>query len=284
MIAGELDISIGALLPSGGIILAMAVNIFGLNIWLAAALTLGVAGAIGYVNGLLVTRTKVPSLIVTLATLFVIAGMNAYVSKHLAGTTQHSLQDAGPVSEFLLGDYHTWIIGPKDTGFVVFQSLQSSFFIWIVFAAVCYFILHVSPWGNWIFAMGGDQTSARNAGIPTSRLKIALFMLSAMAAALVGMTEAVLSNSASTTTQFGMIFNAIICVVVGGVLLTGGFGSVTGIVLGTLTFGIVFQGINFTSFDKDLNLLFIGALLLFAVLMNETFRRMATNWSSSKKS
>jgi len=164
------------------------------------------------------------------------------------------------------------------------RKTPGSFFIWIVFAAVCYFILHVSPWGNWIFAMGGDQTSARNAGIPTSRLKIALFMLSAMAAALVGMTEAVLSNSASTTTQFGMIFNAIICVVVGGVLLTGGFGSVTGIVLGTLTFGIVFQGINFTSFDKDLNLLFIGALLLFAVLMNETFRRMATNWSSSKKS
>ena len=132
--------------------------------------------------------------------------------------------------------------------------------------------------------MGGDQQSARNAGIPTARLKIALFMLSAMSAALVGMTEAVLANSASTTTQFGMIFNAIICVVVGGVLLTGGFGTVTGIVFGTLTFGIVFQGINFTTFDKDLNLLFIGGLLLFAVLMNETFRKMATNWSSTKKS
>jgi simple sugar transport system permease protein len=284
MIAGELDISIGALIPAGGIVLAMSVETFGLNIWLGVAITLGVAGAIGYVNGLLVTRTNVPSLIVTLATLFVVAGLNAYVSKNLAGTTQHSLQDVGPVSEFLLGDYHSLIIGPEETGFVLFQSLQSSFFIWIVFAVVCYFILHVSPWGNWIVAMGGDQTSARNAGIPTAKLKIALFMLSAMSAALVGMTEAVLANSASTTTQFGMIFNAIICVVVGGVLLTGGFGSVTGIVFGTLTFGIVFQGINFTSFDKDLNLLFIGGLLLFAVLMNETFRRMATNWSSTKKS
>jgi simple sugar transport system permease protein len=284
MIAGELDISIGALIPAGGIVLAMSVETFGLNIWRGVAITLAVAGAIGYVNGLLVTRTNVPSLIVTLATLFVIAGLNAYVSKHLAGTTQHSLQDVGPVSEFLLGDYHSLILGPEETGFVLFQSLQSSFFIWIVFAVVCYFVLHVSPWGNWILAMGGDQVSARNAGIPTARLKIALFMLSAMAAALVGMTEAVLANSASTTTQFGMIFNAIICVVVGGVLLTGGFGSVTGIVFGTLTFGIVFQGINFTTFDKDLNLLFIGGLLLFAVLMNETFRRMATNWSSSKKS
>jgi simple sugar transport system permease protein len=284
MIAGELDISIGALIPAGGIALAMSVETFGLNFWLGAAISLGVAGTIGYINGLLVTRTNVPSLIVTLATLFVIAGLNAYFSKHLAGTTQHSLPDAGPVSEFLLGDYHTLILGTKDNGFVLFQSLQSSFFIWMVFAAVCYFVLHVSPWGNWIFAMGGDQQSARNAGIPTARLKIALFMLSAMAAALVGMTEAVLANSASTTTQFGMIFNSIICVVVGGVLLTGGFGSVMGIVFGTLTFGIVFQGINFTTFDKDLNLLFIGALLLFAVLMNETFRRMATNWSATKKS
>ncbi|MCU0905081.1 MAG: ABC transporter permease [Tabrizicola sp.] len=284
MIAGELDISIGALIPAGGIVLAMSVETFGLNFWLGAAISLGVAAAIGYVNGLLVTRTNVPSLIVTLATLFVIAGLNAYFSKHLAGTTQHSLQDAGPVSEFLLGDYHTLILGPEDSGFVIFQSLQSSFFIWIVFAVVCWFVLHVSPWGNWIFAMGGDQQSARNAGIPTARLKIALFMLSAMAAALVGMTEATLANSASTTTQFGMIFNAIICVVVGGVLLTGGFGSVLGVVFGTLTFGIVFQGINFTTFDKDLNLLFIGALLLFAVLMNETFRRMATNWSATKKS
>jgi simple sugar transport system permease protein len=284
MIAGEMDISIGALIPAGGIVLAMAVNLYGVNFWLACALSLGVAGGIGAINGLLVTRTKVPSLIVTLATLFVVAGLNSYVSKQLAGTTQHSLQDVGPVSEFVLGDYHTLAFGAEGSQIVMFQSLQSSFFIWIAFAAICFFILHLSPWGNWIIAMGGDQQSARNAGIPTGPLKIVLFVLSAMAAALVGMSEAVLANTASTTTQFGMIFNSIICVVVGGVLLTGGFGTVTGIVFGTLTFGIVFQGINFTTFDKDLNLLFIGALLLIAVLMNETFRRMATNWSATKKS
>jgi len=283
MIAGELDISIGALIPAGGIVLAMSVELFGLNIWLGVVLSLAVAGAIGYVNGMLVTRTNVPSLIVTLATLFVIAGLNAYVSKQLAGTTQHSLQDVGAVSEFLMGDYHSLIIGSGDGEITLFRSLQSSFFIWIAFAVACFYLLHISPWGNWIFAMGGDQESARNAGIPTNRLKIALFMLSAMAAALVGMTEAVLANTASTTTQFGMIFNTIICVVVGGVLLTGGFGTVTGTVFGTLTFGIVFQGINFTTFDKDLNLLFIGVLLLVAVLMNDTFRNLATSASTTRK-
>ena len=283
MIAGELDISVGALIPAGGIILALSVELFGFNIWLGFLFGLAIAGAVGYLNGLLVTRTNVPSLIVTLATLFVIAGLNAYISKQLAGTTQHSLPDAGPVSEFLLGDYHSIVIGEGESKFALFRSLQSSFFIWIFVAVVCFYVLHISPWGNWIFAMGGDQESARNAGIPTNRLKIALFMLSAMSAALVGMTEAVLANTASTTTQFGMIFNTIICVVVGGVLLTGGFGTVTGTVFGTLTFGIVFQGINFTTFDKDLNLLFIGVLLLVAVLMNDTFRNMATSASTSKK-
>lgn len=283
MIAGELDISIGAVIPAGGIVLALSVETFGFNIWVGFLFSFAVAAAIGWVNGMLVTRTQVPSLIVTLATLFVVAGLNAYISKQIAGTTQHSLPDAGVVSEFILGDYHTLILGEGDGAITIFRSLQSSFFIWIAVAIACFYILHISPWGNWILAMGGDQESARNAGIPTNRLKIALFMLSAMAAALVGMTEAVLANTASTTTQFGMIFNTIICVVVGGVLLTGGFGTVTGVVFGTLTFGIVFQGINFTAFDKDLNMLFIGALLLVAVLMNDTFRNLATSASTTKK-
>lgn len=283
MIAGELDISVGAMIPAGGIVLAISVEQFGFNIWMGVLFSFAVAAAIGWVNGMLVTRTQVPSLIVTLATLFVVAGLNAYISKQIAGTTQHSLPDAGVVSEFLMGDYHSLVFGEGDSAFTIFRSLQSSFFIWIAVAVGCFFVLHVSPWGNWIFAMGGDQEAARNAGIPTNRLKIALFMLSAMAAALVGMTEAVLANTASTTTQFGMIFNSIICVVVGGVLLTGGFGTVTGTVFGTLTFGIVFQGINFTAFDKDLNMLFIGALLLVAVLMNDTFRNLATSASTSKK-
>jgi len=283
MIAGELDISVGALIPAGGIVLAIATELYGFNIWVSFVFSLSVASLIGLINGLLVTRTQVPSLIVTLATLFVVAGLNAYISKQIAGTTQHSLPDAGVVSEFILGDYHSLILGSDESTITVFRSLQSSFFVWILVAIACFYVLHVSPWGNWIFALGGDKESARNAGIPTNRLKIALFVLSAMAAALVGMTEAVLANTASTTTQFGMIFNTIICVVVGGVLLTGGFGTVTGTVFGTLTFGIVFQGINFTTFDKDLNLLFIGALLLMAVLMNDTFRNLATSASTIKR-
>ena len=87
--------------------------------------------------------------------------------------------------------------------------------------------------------MGGDKDSARNAGIPTRRMTIALFVLSAMSASFIGMCGAILFNSAQVSGGMSYIFNAIVAVVVGGVLLTGGFGSVIGIFVGTLTFAVV---------------------------------------------
>ncbi|WP_340301801.1 ABC transporter permease [Roseobacter sp. HKCCD7870] len=281
MISGELDISVGAMVPASKIVLAIAVGFYGLNIWLGILITLGAAGAIGAINGILVTRTNVPSLIVTLATLFAVSGLTLFGSILLTDTTQLGLPDTttDALAEFVFGTYHTFRIGET----AIWQGLQSSVFIWFAIIAACYYFLHVSPWGNWVFALGGDQESARNAGIPIDRLKIILFVLTSIAAAIVGMSETILSNSASTTTQFTMIFNTIIAVVVGGVLLTGGFGNVLGIAFGTATLAIVQQGINFTTFDRNLSSLIIGVMLLIAVLLNDTFRNMATSWSSSKK-
>jgi ribose/xylose/arabinose/galactoside ABC-type transport system permease subunit len=81
----------------------------------------------------------------------------------------------------------------------------------------------------------------------------------------------------------GFIFNAIVSIVVGGVLLTGGFRSILGIVFGTLTFAVVSQGIYFTNIDRNWSNLIIGVTLLFAVLMNNTFRKMAVNYTGAKK-
>ena len=285
MIAGELDISVGAMVPAAKIALAISVGFYGLGIWSGIAITLAIAALIGWINGMLVTRTRVPSLIVTLATLFSVSGMTLFLSLYLTDTTQLGLPDTATdgLSEFLFGTYHTLKFGEGDAALTLWQGLQSSVFIWLLIAALCYYFLHASPWGNWVFALGGDQESARNAGIPINKLKIALFMLTAMAAAMTGISETILSNSASTTTQFTLIFNTIIAVVVGGVLLTGGFGTVAGIFFGTATLAIVQQGINYTSFDRNLSSLIIGVMLLIAVLMNDTFRKMATNWSTAKK-
>ena len=113
------------------------------------------------------------------------------------------------------------------------------------------FILHFARYGNWVFAMGGDNDSARNAGIPTDRVTIALFMAAGSAPRSSACLQAILYNSAQVAAGQSFIFNSIIAVVIGGVLLTGGYGSVVGIVLGTLTFAIVNQGIYYTGFDAN---------------------------------
>ncbi|TMV68471.1 ABC transporter permease, partial [Thioclava sp. BHET1] len=140
-----------------------------------------------------------------------------------------------------------------------------------------------SRFGNWIFAMGGDKISARNAGIPTDRMTITLFVLSSTSAAFVGMCGAILFNSAQVSGGMTFIFNTIVSVVVGGVLLTGGFGSILGIFFGALTFAVVTQGIYFTNIDRNWSSLIIGVMLLLAVLMNNSFRNFALNYAPRKK-
>ncbi len=154
---------------------------------------------------------------------------------------------------------------------------------WVVAMVVVGWFLHVAKFGNWIFAIGGDLESARATGIPTNRVKIVLYMASGFGAAYVGVMQTILYNSAQVAKGQSYVFNSIIAVVIGGVLLTGGYGSVFGIVLGTLTFSIVNQGIYYTGWNADWASLILGILLLAAVLMNNTFRKMALSYNPTPK-
>jgi simple sugar transport system permease protein len=192
-----------------------------------------------------------------------------FLSVAITGTTAVSLK-APQWARMFLGTF-------------VFDTYQIIIFWWLGLTAVYIYFLHYSKWGNWIFALGGDNVSARNAGIPTDKLTIWLFVLSSVSAAFVGLTQAILFNSAQVSSGMSFIFNSIIAVVIGGVLLTGGFGSVVGIFFGTLTFAIVNQGIYFTDFDRNLSSVIIGVMLLLAVLMNNSFRKMALTYTPKKK-
>jgi simple sugar transport system permease protein len=269
MIAGELDISVGAMIPAGSMTVAIISGHFGLPIWLGIVASLALGLVVGAVNGVLVVRTAVPSLIVTLGTLFAMQGIVLGCSVLITGTTSVAIT-ADPLTKFLFGEF----IGGT------FQNI----IVWWFGVTVLYiFFVHFTRFGNWIFAMGGDKVSARNAGIPTEKLTIVLFLLSSTSAAFVGMCQAILFNSAQVSAGMTYIFNSIISVVVGGVLLTGGFGSIIGIFLGTITFAIVNQGIYFTNFDRNWSSLIIGIMLLLAVVMNNTFRKMALTYSTKKK-
>ena len=270
MIAGHLDLSVGSMIPASSMTIAIISGHYGLPIivGILAALALGLI--VGFINGLLVIHTKVPSFVVTLATLFALAGLTLGLSIILSGSTSVALK-SGPIAKLVFGDY----LGGK---------FQVTLFWWIAIVLVVGFVLNFSRFGNWILAMGGDAVSARNAGIPTDRVTIALFMSSGLCAAFVGMSQTILYNSAQVAAGQSFIFNSIITVVIGGVLLTGGYGSVVGIVLGTLTFSIVNQGIFYTGFDANWASLIIGVLLLAAVLMNNTFRTMALTYAPRTKS
>ncbi|HPE25747.1 ABC transporter permease [Albidovulum sp.] len=268
MIAGELDISVGSVIPASQMTTAIIAGYLGLPIVLGIACGLGVGLLVGLVNGHLVTRTTIPSLIITIGTMFAVMGLTLGFAVLIAGSTSVFLVP-DPVTKTILGTF-------------LFGMFNVSILWWLVFATFVFLLLHVSPVGNWIFALGGDRDSARNAGIPTSRLTIGLYMLSGFAAALVGILQLMTYQNAQVATGQSFIFNSIMCVVIGGVLLTGGAGSVIGIVIGTATFAIVNQGIFFSGLDPNVGSVIIGVMLLAAVLSNDGFRAIALKYSTRK--
>jgi simple sugar transport system permease protein len=229
---------------------------------IAAALVLG--AAIGLGNGLLVVRTGVPSFLVTLGTLFVLRGLTIGLSRLLTGRTQVGGLDnvAG------YGFWHTLLA--TDLG-----PFRISIVWWVGLVLLATWVLRRTVAGNWIYAAGGGAEAARNAGVPVRRVKVALFMTTALAATLVGIMQAVRFTGADALRGEGQEFRAIIAVVIGGTLLTGGHGSAVGALLGAAIFGMVQQGIVITGADADWFQVFLGAMLITAVLVNDWTRRRA---------
>ena len=262
MISGEIDISIGAMIPAGAMTTAIISGHYELPMIFGILGALGIGVIVGTINGVLAVRTNVPTLIITLATLVGMQGVVLAGSKLLTGSASVPL--TAP-------DWAKSIFGQLIFG----GSHQVVIVWWVILAVVFWFVLHQSRYGNWIFAMGGDKESARNAGIPVGRMTVVLFVLTATSASFVGMCHAILFNSAQVSGGMNDIFNIIASVVVGGVLLAGGYGSVPGIFVGALTFAIVNKGIDFTAIDRNWSNLIIGVMLLTAVAMNESFRKVA---------
>lgn len=268
MIAGEFDISVGSIVPASSMMTAMLAGHYDLPALVAICGGLGIGLLIGFINGILVTRTTIPSLIVTIGVMFAVMGLTLGFAVLIKGSTSVSYVPA-PMAKALLGQFINFMF-------------NVSIFWWLGFAAVFFYVLHVSPIGNWIFAVGGDRESARNAGIPTSRVTIGLFMASGFCAAFVGVAQVMTYQQAQVAGGQAFIFNSIMCVVIGGVLLTGGAGSIIGILLGTMTFAVVNQGVFFASLDPNVGSIIVGALLLAAVLSNDTFRALALSAAAKK--
>jgi simple sugar transport system permease protein len=154
-------------------------------------------------------------------------------------------------------------------------NIQAPIIYWIVFLIIATWILQRTRTGNWIFSVGGSAPSARAVGVPVARMKIGLFMAVGLMAWFTGMHTLFEFNTIQSGQGVGNEFVYIIAAVVGGCLLTGGYGSAIGAAIGAFIFGMTNQGIIYAGWDPDWFTFFEGALLLGAILLNTYIRRRA---------
>ncbi|HKG26220.1 MAG TPA: ABC transporter permease [Thermomicrobiales bacterium] len=268
MIGGEFDLSIGSTLGACGMIVAILSAERGWNIWLAILAALVFALAIGFINGVFVHRTGLPSFIVTLGMLFVIRGATIGLTRRETGRTQVG----GLAKSDGYDAAHTVFASQLEIGGA---SFSVSILWWLAIAALATWILLRTQFGNWITGVGGNAQAARNVGVPVARVRVLLFMGTAVSAWLVAVIQAVNFTGSDVLRGQFREFYAIVAVVIGGTLLTGGYGTAIGAVLGALIYGMVQQGIVFAGVDADWFQVFLGGMLLAAVLINRFVRNRA---------
>ena len=267
MIGGEFDLSAGVMTGTTALTTALVVTSLGWNIWAGMAVSLVLALAIGFFNGYLVVKTGLPSLIITLAVFLFLRGLNLGGTKLLTGTTQVSGVSESPGYDFL----HT-ILGSSIT--IAGAQFSISILWWIAITALAAYVLQKTRVGNWIFAIGGDANAARAVGVPVKKVKIGLFMTTAAAGWFIGNMLLIRLDSVQATTGIGQELIYVVAAVIGGCLLTGGYGSAIGASIGALIFGMTQLGIVYLGWDSDWFQAFLGVMLLLAVLGNQLVKQV----------
>ncbi|MBD3309054.1 ABC transporter permease [candidate division KSB3 bacterium] len=289
MIAGEFDLSIGSMIGFSGIIIAITSVHYQWPVSLSILFAFVCAMVIGFINGYIVIHTGLPSFIVSLAFLYILRGLTIWLAilftrrTIISGVTEVA-EDSLLASLFggvLFKGTFRWlaengIIATFTDGTPVVQGIPALVIWAIVLIIIGQFILTRTHYGNWIFASGGDAQAARYVGVPVNHVKITLFVVTAFCATIFATCQVMEFGSAAADRGLLKEFEAIISVVIGGALLTGGYGSVIGATLGALIFGVVQQGLFFAGVESSLFRVFLGAILLIAVVFNTYIRRLIT--------
>ncbi|WP_413809395.1 ABC transporter permease [Streptomyces sp. OE57] len=268
MIGGEFDLSAGVAVTSSALAASMLSFQLTTNVWVGVLVALLVSLTVGLINGLLLIKTGLPSFLVTLASFLMLQGANLAITKLLTGnvaTDSISDMDGFDQAKSLFAS-EIDVLG---------VDVKITVLWWLIFAAIATWVLLRTKFGNWIFAAGGSKESARAVGVPVNLTKIALFMTVGFAAWFVGMHLLFEYNTVQAGEGVGNEFYYIIAAVIGGCLLTGGYGSAIGAVLGAFIFGMVNQGIVYANWNPDWFKFFVGVMLLLATLVNLWVRRQA---------
>jgi simple sugar transport system permease protein len=268
MIGGEFDLSTGVAVISSALTASMFSWYFSMNVWVGVALALVVSVGIGYINGWILMKTKLPSFIVTLATFLMLTGLNLGLTRMIGGGVSSpsiSTMDGYASAQAVFSSSVN--IGGVD--------VKNTVFIWIALVAVASWVLLRTKVGNWIFAVGGDANAARAVGVPVKATKIGLFMAVGFCGWILGMHNLFAFDAVQSGEGLGNEFLYIIAAVIGGCLLTGGYGSAIGGAIGAFIFGMANKGIVYAQWNPDWFKFFLGLMLLLATIVNLIVKRRA---------
>jgi simple sugar transport system permease protein len=264
LIAGEFDLSVGAIISVAGMLFAYPIVHLHWPLWAGVLFALTVAAGIGATNGLLVVKTGVPSFLITLSTTFILLGCSVGITIALTQTTTVDNVVEAVAGDPLLNAFQGTVAG-----------IPTMLFWWIGLTLIAAYVLDRLRVGNRIYASGGNADAAFRAGVHVRRVKIALYMCTALCAALVSIMQTLAIDQANVTNGPGTEFQAMTAAVIGGTLITGGSGSPIGTAVGALLFGMVSQGFYFTNISSQWYQTFLGSMLLLAVLVNHYTRAAA---------
>ncbi|MEO5610666.1 MAG: ABC transporter permease [Ornithinibacter sp.] len=268
MIGGEFDLSAGVAVTTSGLMAAHTAWYFSLNVWVGVFAALALSLAVGAFNGWLLHVTGLPSFLVTLGTFFVLQGVNLAMTRIIAGgVSSRSLNDLDGYASAHAVFASGFRLGPIEVKIPIVY--------WILLTIIVSLLLLRTHYGNWIFAVGGDSAAARAVGVPVVITKIALFMGVGFGAWLLGMHYLFEYNNVQSGQGVGNEFIYIIAAVIGGCLLTGGYGSVVGAAMGALIFGMTQLGITYAGWNVDWFKTFLGVMLIASVLVNMYVKRKA---------
>ncbi|WP_419760522.1 ABC transporter permease [Acidisoma sp.] len=248
IISAEIDLSVGSVASFSGMILALLLDA-GVPAWPSALLTLAMGAAIGAINGLLVTRLRIPSFLVTLGMLSVFSGAALTVTNTMpVPIVSDGINNALWNGSFLTVASPVW---------------------WTLLVVLSgFYLLHVSLFGRRVLAVGGNALAANFSGINVNRTKVWAFVLSGTTAALAGMMLAARSTAGNPSLGSGLELDVIAAVIIGGTSLFGGYGTIIGSVIGAIFIGIIGFGLLVMGFSTSVQEIIKGAIIIFAVSVN----------------
>lgn len=243
--AGEIDLSIGSIVALSALVTAISLRI-NLNMWLAILAGLSIGASIGFINGIIVTKIRVPSFLITLGTMTIVAGLARWITN----------LEAVPVTN----DTFNYIFG---NGKVVGIPIL---LIWtLVFLIIGQIFLKKTSFGRRVLSTGGNKISSLFTGINVDRIKIAVFIISGLSASFAGILYTGRLEGARYTLGQADLLLVIAAVIIGGTRLSGGKGTCVGSVVGSLIMGMIANGLVLMNLNIALQMVFRGLIIIIAV-------------------